>query len=165
MVAIFGTTYCAPVVCARRDTNTHSPRFVNSILSLLHTNTTTHHHIAYCYCPCSMASTSSSPSPSPRIRHPPSAFKDSSPNPKRNSDSFRSKSRLSNDPFSNSAFRERAPVVLNSERLYRAAAASHPTRQVILILGGQCILSDLPRSLPVSHRHSRTKSRRPCSLI
>jgi hypothetical protein len=89
-----------------------------------------------------MASTSSSSSP--RLRHPPSAFKDSSP--KRNSDFFRSRP---NDRFSNSAFHGRAPVVLNSESLYRAAATLHATRGVILILGGQCFLSDLPYSLAI----------------
>jgi len=77
------------------------------------------------------------PSSSSSVRHSlrPFALKNPSTYPKRNSDFFRS--RLPNDPFSNSALRGRAPIVINSERLHRAVSDSHVTRHVILVLGGQ----------------------------
>jgi len=78
-----------------------------------------------------MASISSSS----RLGRPPTAFKTVSPSPRRNSDIFRP--RLPRDPFANSAFHERPPVILNTERLFRAASAEHPFRHVVLVLGGQ----------------------------
>ncbi|KAH9979737.1 hypothetical protein BJV74DRAFT_887941 [Russula compacta] len=52
---------------------------------------------------------------------------------KRNSDFFRPS--LPSDPFSSIALPERGPVVLNLQRLYHAVSASHPRRDVILVLG------------------------------
>jgi hypothetical protein len=140
-----------PDVCARMASESHSLDSVTPLIFLSHQyhpnpNTTTP------TLSLSMAS-ASSPSSS-RLHHPPSAFKDSPAHPKRNSDLFRPRIP---DPFSNAAFHGRPPVVLNSELLYRAAAVSQPTRDVILVLGGQCILCDLPHSLTVSQCHPRTK--------
>ena len=58
-----------------------------------------------------------------------------SPLPKRNSDFFRP--RLPVDPFSNKAFRQRDPIVLNAERLFHTASIAQQKRDVILVLGGQ----------------------------
>lgn len=83
-------------------------------------------------------------SSSTSVRHSlrPFVLKDTSSYPRRNSDFFRS--RLPNDPFSNSASSGRAPIVVNSERLHRAVSDSHATRHVIVVIGGQCFLSKLP---------------------
>ncbi|KAI0261611.1 hypothetical protein BC834DRAFT_972559 [Gloeopeniophorella convolvens] len=54
------------------------------------------------------------------------------PQSRRSSDFF--KSRLPADPFSNAAFRQRDPVVLNAERLFHASTVQ-PRRDVILVLG------------------------------
>ena len=69
---------------------------------------------------------------------PPTSYKPSSstsPLPRRNSDFFRPK--LPSDPFSNNAFRQREPIILNAERLSHTASVSQPRRDVILVLGGQ----------------------------
>ncbi|KAI0250676.1 hypothetical protein BJV78DRAFT_1127656 [Lactifluus subvellereus] len=57
----------------------------------------------------------------------------SSSTPNRNSDFFRP--RLPSDPFTNVSFRQRGPIVLNSDRIYRVASTSQPRRDVILVLG------------------------------
>ncbi|KAI0301632.1 hypothetical protein B0F90DRAFT_1817090 [Multifurca ochricompacta] len=66
-------------------------------------------------------------------RLPPSSYRPTSQS-KRNSDSF-PWSKLPIDPFSNSIFHQRDPVVLSSERLYHTASTSQPRRDVILVIG------------------------------
>lgn len=75
--------------------------------------------------------------PPPLTSSKPSSF--TLPQSNRNRDSFRP--RLPSDPFSNNAFPQRDPVVLNAERLFHIASTSQPRRDVILVLGGQ-YLSD-----------------------
>ncbi|KAH9042531.1 hypothetical protein EDB85DRAFT_1856926 [Lactarius pseudohatsudake] len=73
---------------------------------------------------------------SPRRPPPPTSYKPSTstlPQSKRNHDLIRP--RLPTDPFSNNAFRQRDPIVLNAERLFHTASTSHPRRDVILVLG------------------------------
>ncbi|KAI9441274.1 hypothetical protein H4582DRAFT_1810489 [Lactarius indigo] len=73
---------------------------------------------------------------SPRRPPPPTSYKPSTstlPQSKRNHDFIRP--RLPTDPFSNNAFRQRDPIVLNAERLFHTASTSHPRRDVILVLG------------------------------
>ncbi|KAF8483276.1 hypothetical protein DFH94DRAFT_626104 [Russula ochroleuca] len=80
----------------------------------------------------SSAGTSSQPQRRPR----PTAFRPISTHSRRNSrQSSLFRSRLPADPFSSGAFVQRNPIVLNSERLYHSAFNSHPTRDVILVLG------------------------------
>jgi hypothetical protein len=45
--------------------------------------------------------------------------------------------RLPSDPFSYNAFPQRDLIVLSSERLFHIASVSQPSRDVILVLGGQ----------------------------
>jgi len=69
---------------------------------------------------------------------PPAAFRPASSYSKRKSaHSSVFLSRLPEDPFSSSAFLQRDPIVVNSEHLFHASINSHPTRDVILVLGGQ----------------------------
>ncbi|KAH9073019.1 hypothetical protein EDB83DRAFT_2360404, partial [Lactarius deliciosus] len=73
---------------------------------------------------------------SPRRPPPSTSYKPSAstlPQSKRNHDFIRP--RLPTDPFSNNAFRQRDPIVLNAERLFHTASTSHPRRDVILVLG------------------------------
>src|SRR5258708_4209149 len=57
------------------------------------------------------------------------------PHSNRNRDSFRPK--LPSDPFSNNAFPQQDPIILNVERLFHIASTSQPRRDAILVLGGQ----------------------------
>lgn len=74
-------------------------------------------------------------------RPPPTSYKPST-STKRNSDFF--PPRLPADPFSNNAFRQRDPIVLNAERLFLTASNSQPRRDVILVLGGQFLFPSQP---------------------
>jgi hypothetical protein len=76
--------------------------------------------------------------PSSQPRRPPPVFRSTSTFSRRNSaHSSIFLSKLPADPFSSSAFLQRDPIVLNSERLYHASFNSQPARDVILVLGGQ----------------------------
>ncbi|KAF8273472.1 hypothetical protein EI94DRAFT_1783007 [Lactarius quietus] len=67
------------------------------------------------------------------ISHSPLPTSSTSPQRRQNSDFFRP--RLPSDPFSNNAFRQRDPIVLNAEHLFHTASTSQPRRDVILVLG------------------------------
>lgn len=110
-------------------------------------------------------SASSSSFRRPRPTAFPTAFRPMSTHSKRNSGrSSLFLSRLPADPFS-SAHLQRDPIILNSERLYNAAFNSHPTRDVILVLGGQLVsYPSPPRSLPHFSTYLQTQVQRTCPL-
>ncbi|KAI9509294.1 hypothetical protein F5148DRAFT_978503 [Russula earlei] len=81
-----------------------------------------------------MSSSSSSPSSS-RLRPLPPTFRVPYAHSSNRNSGASFRPRLPSDPFSDSAFYRREPVIINSERLFTVAFAAQAARSVILVLG------------------------------
>jgi hypothetical protein len=83
------------------------------------------------------------PYPPPAVFRPSSSFSKRNFSKRNSGHSSVFLPRLPEDPFSSSAFLQRDPIVVNSELLFQASVNSNPTRDVILVLGGQQFVSSL----------------------